>query len=94
MVKKTGESATTIKLSLKTKERLDKLKEYQHETYDEVLNKVLNIINISIKNPVAGARIFNNIKRKKLGKQKLQERLLARQSTQEELEKSNQFGEM
>lgn len=83
---------TTIKLENATKARLDKLKEYERETYDEVINKVLNIINISIKNPVAGARIFNNIKRKKLGKQKLHERLLARQQTREELELGGRVG--
>lgn len=83
MAKKTP---TTIKLSEETKKRLDGLKEYERETYDEVLNKVLNIINISIRNPIAGARIFANIKRKKIGKQKFHESLLARQQTQQELE--------
>jgi len=77
---------TTIKLSGETKKRLDGLKEYERETYDELINKVLNIVNITIKNPVSGARIFRNIKRKKLGKEKLHERLLARQQTQRDLE--------
>ena len=77
---------TTIKLNTETKKRLDNLKEYERETYDELINKVLNIINISIKNPLSGARIFKNIKRKKIGKQKLHERILARQQTQSEIE--------
>lgn len=45
------EKATTIKLNKKTKERLDKLKEHNRETYDEVLRKMLFILNLSRKNP-------------------------------------------
>lgn len=82
----TNTKITTIKLLNSTKARLDGLKEYERETYDEVLNKVLNIVNIAIRNPLAGAKIFSNIKRKKIGKQKVQERLLARLETQRELE--------
>jgi predicted transcriptional regulator len=79
-------TATTIKLSGETKGRLDSLKEYERETYDEVINKVFNIINITIRNPLAGARIFRNIKRKKIGKAQIAERLLARHETRQELE--------
>jgi hypothetical protein len=82
----TSSKITTIKLLNATKARLDGLKEYERETYDEVLNKILNIVNIAIRNPLAGAKIFSNIKRKKIGKQKIQEKLLARQETQMELE--------
>lgn len=38
---------TTIKLDKKTKKRLDKLKYYKRETYDEVLLKMLNILNLT-----------------------------------------------
>ena len=62
---------TTIKIEENTKKRIDQLKEYKMETYNEVLNKMLNIVNITIKNPVAGARIFRGIKRKKIGKERL-----------------------
>lgn len=55
---------TTIKLDKSIKSRLDGLKEYKRETYNELIKKTLNIINISIRNPVAGARIFRGIKRK------------------------------
>ena len=81
---------TTIKLSHETKGRLDGLKEYERETYDELINKVLNIINITIKNPIAGARIFRNIKRKKIGKERVHERLLARQETRQEMENESE----
>lgn len=59
---------TTIKLEKDTKNRLDSLKEYPRESYEEVINKIINIINITIKSPVSGARIFRNIKRRKAKK--------------------------
>jgi len=65
---------TTIKIEENTKKRIDQLKEYKMETYNEVLNKMLNIINITIRNPIAGARIFRGIKRKKMGKERLEKR--------------------
>tara|TARA_Y100000310_G_scaffold340427_1_gene436168 strand:+ start:2208 stop:2510 length:303 start_codon:yes stop_codon:yes gene_type:complete len=37
---------TTIKLSYTTKARLDKLKEYKLETYEELLQKVLETLNL------------------------------------------------
>jgi len=63
---------TTIKLEKETKRRLDGLKEYDRETYNEIINKVLNIINITVKSPVTGAKIFRNIKRRKSRKQSYQ----------------------
>jgi len=59
------------------------------ETYNEVLNKMLNIINITIRNPVAGARIFRGIKRKKIGKEKLERRF---EEEHEESFSSEKFG--
>ena len=56
---------TTIKVSKETKKRLDELKEHPRESYDESLNKLINIINITVRNPMAGARIFRNIKKRK-----------------------------
>lgn len=40
------ETITTIKLSKKTKSRLDKLKIVKRESYDETINKIINILNI------------------------------------------------
>lgn len=42
---------TTIKLDKKTKKRLDRLKSYRRESYDDVLQKVLGILNICRINP-------------------------------------------
>jgi len=38
---------TTIKLYKKTKKRLDKLKSYKRETYDDTLQKMLEILNLT-----------------------------------------------
>ena len=54
---------TTIKLSKETKERLDKLKEHNRETYDQILRKILFILNISRKNPEKAQNLMNRIDR-------------------------------
>lgn len=43
--------STTIKLSKKTKERLDRLREYKNESYEEVIVKILDIFNLYRVNP-------------------------------------------
>lgn len=48
--------STTIKLSKKTKKRLDGLREYKRESYEELLEKMLEIMNLCRANP-AQARI-------------------------------------
>lgn len=59
---------TTIKLQSETKERLERLKEHKRETYDEVIKKVLYILNQIRKDPLSANKILNkidkNIKRK------------------------------
>ena len=55
------EKVTTIKLSTETKKRLDRLKEYKKETYEEVLKKILFILNTSKKNPEKAQKIFKKI---------------------------------
>ncbi len=52
---------TTIKITKKTKERLDNLKEYNRETFEEVIKKVLYVLNKSRKDPVSANRILQNI---------------------------------
>jgi len=42
---------TTIKLSKYTKERLDHLKVHHRETYEEIIEKILEILNICKINP-------------------------------------------
>jgi hypothetical protein len=37
---------TTIKISRETKQRLEKLREYKKESYEEVIKKILSILNM------------------------------------------------
>ncbi len=69
--KKTNkESITTIKLEKQTKQRLERLKEHERETFDQVIRKVLYILTRIRKDPVSGnrllTRIDRNIKRKNM----------------------------
>ena len=41
-----GGKTTTIKLLQTTKQRLDHLRSYRRETYDEILQKMLEILNV------------------------------------------------
>lgn len=52
---------TTIKVSKETKIRLNKLKEYDRETYDEVLKKILFILNTCRKDPEKSKEILEKI---------------------------------
>ena len=52
---------TTLKVHKETKERLDKLKEHEKETYEQVLRKILFILNTSRKNPEKAQKIMNKI---------------------------------
>jgi hypothetical protein len=46
-----GNKITTIKLSAETKKRLDHLKIYRRETYEEILQKIFQILNLCKVNP-------------------------------------------
>jgi hypothetical protein len=55
---------TTVKISTETRERLSRLKEYERETFDEVLNKVLYVLNVCRKDPEKAKRFLENIDRR------------------------------
>lgn len=55
---------TTIKISTEIKKRLEKLKEYDRETYNDVLNKILYVLNTCKKEPEKAQRILINIDRR------------------------------
>ena len=63
---------TTIKLTKKTKGRLEKLKLHKKESYEEVLQKILNILNTCRVNPHKAKEILLEIDniRKKLSSSK------------------------
>ncbi len=43
---------TTVKLDRETKKRLDKLKVHPRDSYDDVLQKILSILNLCKVNPM------------------------------------------
>ncbi len=56
---------TTIKLEKTTKKRLDKLKVHKRESYDDVLQKILSILNVCHVNPLQARAKLKEIDRVK-----------------------------
>jgi|TARA_B100000315_G_scaffold29490_1_gene25050 hypothetical protein len=54
---------TTIKLEKDTKNRLDKLKIHKRESYDDVLQKILSILNVCRVNPLQARMKLKEIDR-------------------------------
>jgi len=52
---------TTIKLEKETKSRLDKLKEHEKESYNQVIKKILYILNLIRRDPLLGNNVLDNI---------------------------------
>jgi hypothetical protein len=59
--KEKSQDITTIKIYQETKERLDKLKGYTRESYDDVLRKILFILNALRKDPEEARSILAKI---------------------------------
>lgn len=68
---------TTIKLDAETKARLDHLKEHKRETYEEVIRKILFVLNKLRKDPSSAngflSKIDRNIKGKNIYAEKQKE---------------------
>ncbi|MBU3912801.1 MAG: hypothetical protein KKB21_01820 [Nanoarchaeota archaeon] len=58
---KKNRKITTIKISSETKERLDHLKEFERESYDEIIRKMLFILNTIRSNPESAQGILKGI---------------------------------
>jgi len=54
-------TVTTIKLEEETKQRLEKLREYKKESYDEILKKILGILNMVKAEPERARFTLNRI---------------------------------
>ncbi len=52
---------TTIKLLEETKMRLEKLREHKKESYDDILRKILYVLNISRDDPEKAKKILERI---------------------------------
>jgi len=71
---------TTIKLHKETKERIDKLKDSHGESYDDLLKKILYILNSTRESPEKGKKILEQIE--------LRRELMLKQQEEQEKEKS------
>jgi len=58
-----NEEITTIKLKKTTKERIEKLRTYPRETYDDILQRMLGILNLARMNPEKAQSKLLNIDR-------------------------------
>lgn len=58
-------AVTTIKLEKETKQRLDKLREHSRETYDELIKKILYVLNVSREEPNKAKGILEFIDEKR-----------------------------
>ena len=56
-----GSDISTVKLSKKTKDRLLKLKVYKNETFEEIIEKMLNVLNICRQNPEQAKNALNSL---------------------------------
>lgn len=63
--------ATTIKISYQTKERIEHLKEHKEESFDTLINKAINILNVCSRSPSLAARILRDIEKSKKRKELL-----------------------
>jgi len=51
MVSKEKDKITTVKLQRKTKERIDRLKVHKRDSYDDILQRMLGILNVCRSDP-------------------------------------------
>lgn len=83
--KKSEGKITTIKLLEETKLRIEKLREHKRESYDDILKKILYILNTARDSPEKAKRILENIS-------ELRERMLEEEKHQkEDLKKENKL---
>lgn len=61
ITKKTEGKITTIKLLEETKLRIEKLREHKRESYDDILRKILYVLNVARDSPEKGKRILEKI---------------------------------
>jgi len=83
--KKPKGKITTIKLLEETKLRIEKLREHKRESYDDILRKILYVLNTARDSPEKAKRILERVS-------ELRKRMLEEEKHQkEDLEKENQL---
>ena len=84
-VQNKSKKVTTIKLLEETKLRIEKLREHKRESYDDILRKILYVLNIARDEPENARRILEKIS-------DIRQRVLEDKKHQkEDLEKENQL---
>lgn len=71
-MKKQEIKTTTVKITERTRDRLEHLKEHKEESVDSLVNKILNILNICARSPSLAARILKDIEKTKKRKELLE----------------------
>ena len=61
---------TTIKLEKKTKARLDNLRDYKRESYEEIISKILDILNLCRVDPETAQEKLASVGRAKMIEQR------------------------
>ena len=56
-------SVTTVKIRTQTKEKLDRFREYKNESYDEVITKLVYIVDQSKKDPELSKQTIHDIEK-------------------------------
>ena len=69
-----SEEITTIKLKKTTKDRLDKLRAHKRETYDDILERTLGILNICRASPIRAQARLRILERQKRFHEKVKEK--------------------
>ncbi len=59
------EKVTTLKLERETKDRLEKLREHKRETYDDIIRKILYVLNTAREEPAKAKTILEFIDEKR-----------------------------
>ncbi|MDP2946845.1 MAG: hypothetical protein Q8N88_01910 [Nanoarchaeota archaeon] len=68
---------TTLKLTEETKSRIEKLREHKKESYDDILKKILYVLNVLREEPEKAKRILEKIS-------EIRERMIQEETKQEE----------
>jgi hypothetical protein len=60
-----NDNITTLKLEKETKERLEKLREHKRETYDDIIRKIMYVLNTVREEPLKAKAILEFIDEKR-----------------------------
>lgn len=85
--KQSPNKVTTIKLLSETKTRIEKLRENKRESYDDILRKILYVLNVARDDPEKAKRVLERID--DLRKRMFQEQKEMKENLKKEKESKN-----